>query len=157
MCYLMAGFFRKSLGLGQKERVPLSEELYLAETYLAIEEVRFGERLRTDLKVSEETLTLAVPPLILQPLIENAVHHGIAHLLEGGAVTIATARRDGLLELAIENPCDPERPASRGAGVGLANVRNRVEAVYGHKARIDVEATPERYRVRLLVPAAPAA
>lgn len=157
MCYLMAGFFRKSLGLGQKERVPLSEELYLAETYLAIEEVRFGERLRTDLKVSEETLTLAVPPLILQPLIENAVHHGIAHLLEGGAVTIATARRDGLLELAIENPCDPERPASRGAGVGLANVRNRVEAVYGHKARIDVEATPERYRVRLLLPASPAA
>ena len=157
MCYLMAGFFRKSLGLGQKERVSLSEELYLAETYLAIEEVRFGERLRTDLKVSEETLTLAVPPLILQPLIENAVHHGIAHLLEGGAVTLATSRRDGLLELVIENPCDPERPASRGAGVGLANVRNRVEAVYGHKARIDVEATPERYRVRLLLPASPAA
>jgi len=156
MCYLMAGFFRKSLGLGQKERVSLSEELYLAETYLAIEEVRFGERLRADLRVSEETLTLAVPPLILQPLIENAVHHGIAHLLEGGAVTIATSRRDGLLELLIENPCDPERPASRGAGVGLANVRNRVEAVYGHKARIDVEARPELYRVRLLLPASPA-
>jgi sensor histidine kinase YesM len=157
MCYLMAGFFRKSLGLGQKERVPLSEELYLAETYLAIEEVRFGERLKTDLKVSEETLTLAVPPLILQPLIENAVHHGIAHLLEGGAVTIRSARRDDLLELAVENPVDPERPASRGAGVGLANVRSRVEALYGHRARIDVEATPESYRVRLLLPAAPAA
>jgi two-component system sensor histidine kinase AlgZ len=157
MCYLMAGFFRKSLGLGQKERVPLSEELYLAETYLAIEEVRFGERLKTDLRVSEETLTLAVPPLILQPLIENAVHHGIAHLLEGGAVTIRSARRDDLLELAVENPVDPERPASRGAGVGLANVRNRIEALYGHRARIDVEATPESYRVRLLLPAAAAA
>jgi hypothetical protein len=157
MCYLMAGFFRKSLGLGQKERVPLSEELYLAETYLAIEEVRFGERLKTALKVNEETLTLAVPPLILQPLIENAVHHGIAHLLEGGAVTIAAARREGHLELAVENPCDPERPASRGAGVGLANVKSRVEALYGHRARIDVDASPESYRVRLLLPAAPAA
>ena len=156
MCYLMAGFFRKSLGLGQKERVPLSEELYLAETYLAIEEVRFGERLRSNLKVHEETLSLAVPPLVLQPLIENAVHHGVAHLLEGGEVTIAATRREGLLELSIENPCDPERPASRGAGVGLANVRSRLEAVYGHRARLDVEATPERYRVRLLLPAVPA-
>lgn len=156
MCYLMAGFFRKSLGLGQKQRVPLSEELYLAETYLAIEEVRFGERLRTALVVSEGTQTLAVPPLILQPLIENAVHHGVAHLLEGGAVTISAGRRDDLLELAVDNPCDPERPASRGAGVGLANVRNRVEALYGHRARVDVEATPDRYRVRLLLPAQPA-
>ncbi|MGE0640037.1 MAG: sensor histidine kinase [Thermoanaerobaculia bacterium] len=157
MCYLMAGFFRKSLGLGQKEHVPLTEELYLAETYLAIEEVRFGERLRTDLRVNEETLALAVPPLVLQPLIENAVHHGIAHLLDGGAVTISASRRDGLLELAVENPCDPDRPASRGAGVGLANVRSRLEAVYGHRARMDVDAGVERYRVRLLVPAAPAA
>ena len=157
MCYLMAGFFRKSLGLGQKERVPLSEELYLAETYLAIEEVRFGERLKTEIKVNEETLTLAVPPLILQPLIENAVHHGIAHLLEGGAVVIRSSRRDDLLELAVENPVDPERPASRGAGVGLANVKSRVEALYGHRARVDVESGPESYRVRLLLPAAAAA
>lgn len=156
MCYLMSGFFRKSLGLGQKAQVPLSEELYLAETYLAIEEVRFGDRLKADLKVREETLTLAVPPLVLQPLIENAVHHGIAHLLEGGTVTISAARRDEFLELAIENPCDPERPASRGAGVGLANVRSRLEAVYGHRARLDVESAPDRHRVRLLVPAVPA-
>ncbi len=154
MCYLMAGFFRKSLGLGQKERVPLSEELYLAETYLAIEEVRFGDRLRAELRVSEETLTLAVPPLILQPLIENAVHHGIAHLIEGGAVTIRSTRRDGHLELAVENPVDPERPASRGAGVGLANVKSRVEALYGHRARVDVEAGEDSYKVRLLLPAA---
>ena len=58
MCYLMAGFFRKSLGLGQKESIPLAEEIYLAETYLAIEEVRFGARLRTRFHVAEETLTL---------------------------------------------------------------------------------------------------
>ncbi len=157
MCYLMAGFFRKSLGLGQREQIPLSEELYLAETYLAIEEVRFGERLKTRLDVAEETLTFAVPPLVLQPLIENAVHHGIAHLIDGGEVTVRAARRDDLLELAVENPCDPERPTSRGAGVGLANVKARVEALFGHRARLDIEAAPERYRVRLLLPATPAA
>ncbi len=157
MCYLMAGFFRKSLGLGQKERVPLAEELYLAETYLAIEEVRFGERLRSEFRVGEDTLSLAVPPLVLQPLIENAVHHGVAHLLDGGLVRVAAARRDDLLELSVENLCDPERPASRGAGVGLANVRSRIEATYGHRARLDVDAGTDRYRVIILLPASPAA
>ena len=156
MCYLMAGFFRKSLGLGQKEQIALSEEIYLAETYLAIEEVRFGARLRSRVQVAEATLAYAVPPLVLQPLIENAVHHGIAHLVEGGEVTIAAARRDGHLELVVENPCDPDRPASRGAGVGLANVRARIEALFGHRARVDVEALPESYRVRILLPTVPA-
>jgi two-component system sensor histidine kinase AlgZ len=156
MCYLMAGFFRKSLGLGQKERIALAEEIYLAETYLAIEEVRFGVRLRARFRVAEETLSLAVPPLVLQPLIENAVHHGIAHLVEGGEVTIAAARVGEHLELVIDNPCDPDRPASRGAGVGLGNVRARIEALFGHRARVDVEALDESYRVRLLLPAVPA-
>ena len=120
MCFLMAGFFRKSLALGGKQSIALSEEISLAETFLAIEEVRFGERLRTRFDVAEDALALAVPPLVLQPLVENAVHHGVAHLLEGGEVMVRARRRDGLLELAVENPCDPERPPSRGAGVGLA-------------------------------------
>jgi hypothetical protein len=156
MCYLMAGFFRKSLGLGQKERIALAEEIYLAETYLAIEEVRFGARLQARFQVAEETLTFSVPPLVLQPLIENAVHHGIAHLVDGGEVTIAATRSGEHLELMIANPCDPDRPASRGAGVGLGNVRARIEAQFGHRARIDVEALPESYRVRILLPALPA-
>ncbi len=157
MCYLMAGFFRKSLGLGQKEQIALAEEIYLAETYLAIEEVRFGARLRSRFRVAEATLAFAVPPLVLQPLIENAVHHGIAHLVDGGEVTIAAERQGEHLELVVENPCDPDRPASRGAGVGLANVRARIEALYGHRARVDVGALPESYRVRILLPIVPAA
>lgn len=156
MCFLMAGFFRKSLGLGARESIPLAEEMYLAETFLAIEEVRFGERLRPSIDVAEETLTLAVPPLVLQPLVENAVHHGIAHLLEGGEVRIVARRRGGDVELAVENPCDPERPASRGAGVGLANVKARLAAQFGPAARLEVEAASDRYRVRVLLPATPA-
>mgnify|MGYP003596634824 FL=1 len=157
MCYLMAGFFRKSLGLGQKEQIALAEEIYLAETYLAIEEVRFGARLRCRFQIAEATLAFAVPPLVLQPLIENAVHHGIAHLVEGGEVTIAATRNGEHLELVVENPCDPDRPASRGAGVGLANVRARIEALFGHRARVDVEAEPESYRVRIVLPTVAAA
>src|SRR5262245_54724153 len=154
MCLLMAGFFRKSLGLGGRQSIPLSEELSLAETFLAIEEVRFGARLRSGFDVAEDALTLAVPPLVLQPLVENAVHHGVAHLLEGGEVTVRAHRRDGLLELAVENPCDPERPPSRGAGVGLQNVRSRIETLFAHRASVDVNAQPTWFRVAILLPAA---
>jgi two-component system sensor histidine kinase AlgZ len=157
MCFLMAGFFRKSLGLGREEAIALAEEISLAETFLAIEEVRFGERLRTRFEVAQDTLSLAVPPLVLQPLVENAVHHGVAHLVEGGEVKVQARRRDGLLELAVENPCDPDRPQSRGAGVGLSNVRSRIEALFGHRASVDVDAAPERFRVSILLPASPAA
>jgi sensor histidine kinase YesM len=156
MCFLMSGFFRKSLGLGGKQSIALSEELSLAETFLAIEEVRFGERLRTRFEVAEDVLTLAVPPLVLQPLVENAVHHGVAHLIEGGEVLVRARRRDGLLELAVENPCDPERPPSRGAGVGLKNVRQRIETLFGHRASVDVTAEPTSFRVSILLPASPA-
>jgi LytS/YehU family sensor histidine kinase len=156
MCYLMAGFFRKSLGLARRESIPLAEEIYLAETFLAIEEVRFGRRLRSSFEVAEEALALAVPPLVLQPLVENAVHHGIAHLVDGGEVRIRAARRDDRLELTIENPCDPERPQSRGSGVGLANVRARLESAFGHRGRFDVESGADRFRVALVLPALPA-
>lgn len=156
MCFLMAGFFRKSLGLARRDAIPLSEEIYLAETFLAIEEVRFGERLRPCFEIEESTLALAVPPLLLQPLVENAVHHGVAHLIAGGEVRVRARRAGELLELEVDNPCDPERPASRGAGVGLANVRARVEALYGHRARLDVEERADRHRVRLLLPASAA-
>jgi two-component system, LytTR family, sensor histidine kinase AlgZ len=156
MCLLMASFFRKSLDLGGRQSIPLSEEISLAETFLAIEEVRFGERLRRRFDVAENALALAVPPLVLQPLVENAVHHGVAHLVDGGEITVHARRRDGLLELTVENPCDPERPPSRGAGVGLQNVRARIETLFGHRASVDVNAEPDRFRVAIVLPATPA-
>jgi two-component system, LytTR family, sensor histidine kinase AlgZ len=152
MCFLMADFFRSSLKLGARQAIALGEELRLAETFLAIEEVRFGERLRKRFEVAPETLRMAVPPLLLQPLVENAVHHGIAHLLSGGEISVGACLRGSLLELSIENSCDPERPASRGTGLGLANVRGRVEAMFGPRARLDVQAAPERFRVLLILP-----
>jgi len=153
MCFLMSDFFRKSLGLGTQQSILLSEELALAETYLKIEQVRFGERLRPRFEVSESTVALLVPALVLQPLVENAVHHGVAHLLEGGEIKVCARRHAGLLELAVENPCDPDRPASRGTGVGLANVRARIETLFGNRARVDVVAQRERFCVLVVLPA----
>jgi LytS/YehU family sensor histidine kinase len=155
MCYLMAGFFRKSLGLGGQQSIALAEEISLAETFLAIEEVRFGDRLRKKFDIDRDALILAVPPLVLQPLVENAVHHGVAHLVDGGEVMVRARQRDGLLELAVENPCDPDRPPSRGAGVGLANVRSRINTLFGHRGSVDVIAAPDNFRVSIVLPASP--
>ncbi|MET0499592.1 MAG: histidine kinase [Steroidobacteraceae bacterium] len=153
MCFLMAQFFRKSLTLAREQSIPLSEEISLVETFLAIERVRFGDRLRTKFDVSEDAMNVLVPPLVLQPLVENAVHHGVAHLLEGGEVKVQARRREGLVELIVENPCDPERPPSRGTGMGLANVRARIETLSGHRASVDVDATETNFRVSILLPA----
>jgi hypothetical protein len=152
MCFLMAQFFRKSLTLARERAIPLSEEITLVETFLAIERVRFGDRLRTKFDVAEDVRSIAVPPLVLQPLVENAVHHGVAHLLEGGEVCVQARRREGLVEIVVENPCDPDRPASRSTGVGLNNVRSRIEALAGDRASVDVDARENNFRVSILLP-----
>jgi len=135
----------------------LSEEISLAETFLAIERVRFGERLRATFDIADDVRAVSVPPLMLQPLVENAVHHGVAHLLEGGEVKVTARRREGFLELVVENPCDPDRPPSRGTGVGLVNVRSRVETLCGNRASVDVDASENNFRVSILLPAVAAA
>ena len=156
MCFLMAGFFRKSLSMGREQAIPLAEEIALAETFLAIEQVRFGERLRTRFDVADDVKALTVPPLVLQPLVENAVHHGVAHMVEGGEVYISARRREGFLELVVENPCDPDRPPSRSTGMGLSNVRSRIETLCGNRANVDVDAAETTFRVSILLPAMPA-
>lgn len=153
MCFQMAQFFRKSLSLGREQSIPLAEEISLVETFLAIEQVRFGDRLRATFDVSDDVRAISVPPLMLQPLVENAVHHGVAHLLEGGEVSVRARRREGFLEIVVENPCDPDRPPSRSTGVGLMNVRSRVETLCGHRASVDVDAGETNFRVSILLPA----
>ncbi|MGH8259196.1 MAG: sensor histidine kinase, partial [Steroidobacteraceae bacterium] len=153
MCGLMADFFRTSLKLESRPSIALAEELAHIAAYLDIEQVRFGERLSRTIAADEGTDDLAVPPLILQPLVENAVHHGIAHLLHGGEIAVTARRRAGLLELIVENPCDPERPPSRSTGLGLPNVRARIERLFGLRGSIEVHAGAERFRVAILLPA----
>jgi two-component system sensor histidine kinase AlgZ len=152
MCFLMAQFFRKSLSLGRQQAIPLAEEITLIETFMSIERVRFGERLRAKIDIADEVRSVTVPPLVLQPLVENAVHHGVAHLLEGGEVNVTARQRQTFLEIIVENPCDPDRPPSRGTGMGLANVRSRVETLCGNRASVDVDARDTSFRVSILLP-----
>jgi len=151
MCVLLAEFLRESLALGSEQRIPLARELALARRFLDIERVRFGDRLSIEIAAAE-TDGCAVPPLILQPLVENAVTHGIAHVVAGGTIRILTSRTASFVTIAVENPCDPDRPRRPGAGVGLANVRARLHAAHGEDARLSAGERDGSWRVELTLP-----
>jgi hypothetical protein len=153
MCVLLAEFFRKTLALGEKSGVTLEDELAVARTYLAIEGLRLGTRLSVEEGVDEAARACLLPPLLLQPLVENAIRHGIATRPEGGVLRIE-ARTDGQrMHISVENPFDPEAPPRPGMGVGLANVRRRLLAGYGDRARVDAERGEGLFRVAISMPA----
>ena len=153
MCILLADFLRMTLGLGEKPVVSLRDEFELLQRFLAIEKVRFGDRLRVDAHVAAQAQSCLVPPLILQPLVENAIIHGIAGLPAGGTVRLAAECSGGRLHLSIENSVDPDALPSRKSGLGLANVRQRLEARYAEEANMHTTAEEEFFRVTLSFPA----
>jgi two-component system, LytTR family, sensor histidine kinase AlgZ len=153
MCILLAEFFRRGLALGDRPEVSLAEELAVARAYLAIEGLRLGRRLSVEEAIDDASLACFLPPLLLQPLVENALRHGIATLVEGGVLRLE-ARTDGrTLRLRVENPFDPESPARPGVGLGLANVRKRLQVRYGEAGRLDAERSEDHFRVALVLPA----
>jgi two-component system, LytTR family, sensor histidine kinase AlgZ len=153
MCILLAEFLRMTLGLGEKSAIPLAEELALLERFLAIEKVRFGARLHVEEEIQEESKSVLVPPLVLQPLVENAIVHGIGNLPEGGSIRLVSQVNDGRLSIAIENTFDPESAPTRRTGMGMANVRRRLEGRYSNQATIQVSAAEDKFRVDLQLPA----
>ncbi len=152
MTLRLADFFRHTLGLEAHRKVTLEAEVTLALHFLAIEQVRFGDRLAVERDVADDALACLLPPMILQPLVENAVKHGIGNLTEGGAVRIAAARVGSQLRLAVENDVDADAPAAPGNGIGLANVRQRLAAAYGADAAIHWTRRGNRFRVELTLP-----
>src|SRR5208337_3559009 len=102
MCVLLGDFLRRTLGLGEKSTIPLEEEMSLIHAFLAVEKIRFGARFRMEENISKEALAMDVPPLLLQPLVENAFTHGIANLVEGGWVRLDARCQNGVLSIAVE-------------------------------------------------------
>jgi hypothetical protein len=153
MCILLAEFFRNTLALGEKSTVTLEEELAVARTYLAIEGMRLGARLSVDERIDEAARVCRLPPLLLQPLVENAIRHGIATCPDGGVLRIE-ARTDGQrMRISVENPFDPDAPRRPGVGVGLANVRRRLLAGYGDRAMVEALRGDDQFRVAISMPA----
>jgi two-component system sensor histidine kinase AlgZ len=155
MTLQLAGFFRHTLGLEAHRKVLLSEEVELVERFLAIEQVRFGPRLAFDCEIEDEAARCRLPPMILQPLVENAVKHGIGGLVDGGVVRVVAMRAGSQLKLRVENDIDPDGGAAsqEGRGVGLANVRQRLAAAYGIEASVHAARDGTLFRVALVLPA----
>ncbi|MBV9762929.1 MAG: histidine kinase [Acidobacteriaceae bacterium] len=152
MCIRLSDFLRASLRLGERASIPFSEELALTRSYLDVEQVRFGQRLRVNQKFDPRCSDFEVPPLLVQPLVENAIKHGIATLTDGGEIAMTGERVQGDIRVTIENPFDPDAPAARRNGFGLASVRNRMYARYGPAARLDVSVNQNRFQVMLSLP-----
>jgi LytS/YehU family sensor histidine kinase len=128
MCLGLASFLRQSLAVGERASIRFGEELSLARSYLDVERIRFGKRLAVEEAIEPSGEECLIPPLLLQPLVENAVVHGIATLAEGGAVRLKPAAPNRL-RIVIENPFDPDAPARASGGLGLKMVRDRLAAL----------------------------
>ena len=123
---------RTSLGSEVMTETPLSQEILFTEQYLAIEQTRLGERLRFEIAIASETLDALVPSMLLQPLVENAVRHGVAPLTEGGRIAIKSTLPEGRLRIVVEN--SGRRGAEKHGnanGIGLSNTAERLNTLYG--------------------------
>jgi len=150
---LLAEYLRKSLRIGSADSITIAEELELALNYLAVERIRFGPRLEIAQDVDESVRAIRIPPLLLLPLVENAVTHGVGHLLEGGAIEIIAKRDGDRVRISVENRCDPDRPLKPGHGIGLRNTQRRIETFFAEPARMDIANESDRFRVTLSLPA----
>ena len=130
----LSDFLRKVLEHSERHQVPLVEELEFTQKYLDIQKVRFAERLQFSVDVPSDVLSAQVPSLILQPMVENAIKHGIAKRAQGGAIHIAASRSNGTLMLRVYND-GPSLPAgweTTQSGIGIWNVRTRLQSLYGN-------------------------
>lgn len=140
-----------------KGRVPLASEWRFTSDYLEFERLRLGDRLTTRLDVRPEALDVEVPALVLQPLVENAVLHGIAPNPKGGTVQVTAGLKNGSLELSVaDDGPGAESASADGPGIGLQSLRQRLDALYGDRASVRIETAPGAgYRVTLTLPARP--
>ncbi|KAB2881227.1 sensor histidine kinase [bacterium] len=153
MTLLLADFLRKSLDLGSKDKITLAEEIELGSNFLDIEKTRFAERLQVTYDCDPACNACLVPPLILQPLIENAIKHGIANLVQGGMIIIQTKRLGSRVRISIENPVDKEPSRKAGAHLGLENVKKRLVTSYAEEARLDIISTETRFKIEIFLAA----
>jgi LytS/YehU family sensor histidine kinase len=157
MLGLLADMSRYVFTGGESETVPLVQEVEFARAYLEIEKVRFGNRLRCELPSKADKEAISIPIFTVQPLIENAVRHGIGKRVDGGSIVVRFARRDGRFWLTVENDVDDSALPEAGfflRGHALDNIRERLQLIYDGKASIEAtRPRPNVVSVRVEMPA----
>jgi signal transduction histidine kinase len=140
----LGSLFSRVQSSTSKTEVPLAEELDLVSAYLAIEEARFRDRLQTTVDASPSAMECMVPPLILQPLVENAIRHGVSAVSTAGRVEVTAVLENGHLMLTVtdDGPGIAARPSQPGTGTGLRNTRERLAQLYGSGADLSIDSAP---------------
>lgn len=148
----LSELFRSSLG--KRDYVSLSEEITITKRYTNIEELRLGERLQIVWQVPDILPTMELPALMLQPLVENAIYHGIEPEPDGGTILVQLERLEDAIELKVENPVPQNIPERRTTGnqVALDNIRQRLHLAYGASGYMDIEHSDSHHRVTLHLP-----
>lgn len=153
MLVRLSELLRVALKSESSQEISLKDELEFLRGYLEIEQIRFQDRLTVDFAIEKETLEARVPNLILQPLVENAIRHGIAPLSEAGKITIETRRENGFVELAVsDNGAGFDDSPAKSNGIGLKNTRERLEKLYGERQRLEIISKPSGWQVKLRIP-----
>jgi two-component system sensor histidine kinase AlgZ len=148
----LADLLRANLS-APKDRTTLKEELEVAAIYQRIEKLRLGDRLSVRWDIAELPMRALIPSLTIQPLLENAIYHGIELLPDGGEVNVSGERVNDELRISIKNPIAANQARKKdGNKMAMANIRQRFELAYGNRAKVDVEETDSDYSVQLQFP-----
>lgn len=152
----LSELLRYSLSLGNRQTVPLGEEIDFVRGYLEIEKARFGDRLSVHIVVPDSCLSVPVPPLIIQPLVENAIRHGLADKAEGGKVSVIVAKTGEAIEIHVEDTgvgFDTNTSGRPEEGIGIGNTRARLERLYSRRYTLAIDSPPGGpTRVRIVIP-----
>lgn len=152
----LSAFLRYSLDNHPEQKITLEQEIGAIRRYLAIEQMRFGDRLRVGVMATPAAETALVPSLILQPLIENAIKYAVSRREEGGRIELVARVEDDMLDIALrdDGPGSPDyQPGGRGSGVGLANTRERLRVLYGERHHFEIRRLqPRGTEARLRIP-----
>jgi two-component system, LytTR family, sensor kinase len=149
----LSNILRNSMQTDKLESVSLEKELNIVKDYLALENMRFEDRLRVEYEIDEDTLDQPVPPMMLQTLVENAIKHGISKQITGGKIKIVSDFKDSYHELAVQNTGKLVNGTAKGDGFGLPSTLNRLSLLYGEKARFSIkQLTTEIVEARVMLP-----
>jgi len=144
MALALSDFFKYAINREQKQLNTLSEELNAIRTYLEIEKVRFGERLSFEIDCPRELLDIQIPQLLIQPLVENAIKHGLSQITENGLIGILVCKEEGQLKIQVYDN-GPDFPDGPLTGFGIQNTQERIALLYGAKATINWQNGKEKY------------
>lgn len=162
MAIELGSFYRKTLAISARQQISLSEEIELCEHFVAIEKIRFGDKLQVHWTVESSASAAQVPAMFLQPLLENAIKHGICNLSDGGTlndggtIEIKIFTQGARLHIVIENPVAEELSTTKGTATGLKNVKARMLNLYQEHARVSWQEMHNRFSVEIIIPFEPA-